>query len=84
MLGFEETSWNAPRLADRIAANAGSERVSGAPPSHPLVDFSGQYENAADVEEFSEMTIEFVRKDGAVTALKKIDSSGELRFERRK
>ena len=36
------------------------------------------------VKEFSDLTFEFVREQGRVTAFKQIDPSGEQRFERRK
>ncbi len=56
LLGMNLTPWSERRLKDRLEAKAagtegrkkaGAERVSGAPPSHPIADYVGQYEPPA-------------------------------------
>jgi CubicO group peptidase (beta-lactamase class C family) len=56
LLGLDETPWSQRRLAERIKgkeagkearSKAGMDRVAQTKPSHPLEDYSGQFENAA-------------------------------------
>jgi CubicO group peptidase (beta-lactamase class C family) len=56
LLGLKETPWNERLLAIRLQgkkadtearAKAGSERVAGTQPSHPLAAYAGEYEHPA-------------------------------------
>lgn len=56
LLGLSETPWGERRLKDRTEARkldregrkkAGGERVAHTAPSHPLVDYAGEYEHPA-------------------------------------
>ena len=56
LLGLDETPWSQRRLADRIKgkeagkvgrSKAGTDRITDTNPSHPLGDYTGQFENAA-------------------------------------
>jgi CubicO group peptidase (beta-lactamase class C family) len=56
LLGMDQTPWSQRRLQQRLAgkkagtearAKAGEDRVPNTKPSHPLVDYAGDYENPA-------------------------------------